>query len=400
MQVNKSRFNYIILSATILALTPFTKELGWFHFGGISLDLINQPFYIISFLVFFLYNKLFISKSELIIFIILFLIGSMNIVLFSLPVLPFIKQYLPIFIFYVTTRTILKYNNPLLVFDKYVKFSIYVALFGFFQLFLKQFGIHILSSYAYHGIDSLALEPSHYIIMVLPAFIYFYELKKFTWKFWLLGLSLLLTLKLTFFLAFITYYIIVNYKKFKILLFFVPILVFLSIQLIYLIPEMSWRIDSLMVFLQSGNTESIDNLTVFSFISNLQVAIKSFELTYGLGIGLGGHETLYTRYITSDMLSENWYGTNMKSAHCLLIRILSELGLPGLFILFMLFYKTLHIHNFQYKVIALASLSHFVTKFFKSGSYFDYGTIFFLVIIILMIGMDNQEYRVKKRENL
>jgi len=116
---------------------------------------------------------------------------------------------------------------------------------------------------------------------------------------------------------------------------------------------------------------------------------------------LGGHETTYQRNFTGvDIHSDKWYGTNMKSAHSLLIRVTSELGVLGLFILLMLFYKSFGIKNIEYQIIAWASLSHFVTKFYKSGSYFDYGTIFFLVIIITMIKLDKRTVSKIMDDNL
>jgi len=56
----------------------------------------------------------------------------------------------------------------------------------------------------------------------------------------------------------------------------------------------------------------------------------------------------------------------------------------------MLFYKSFKIKHLAYSTIAFASLSHFIAKSFKLGSYFDYGTIFFLIVIIISITKDKK----------
>ena len=388
---------YFTFAALFLPFTPFTKEIGLVKIAGVDLDILSYPFFVFSLLLFLFLGKISVSKKEAFIFTVVFLIGTVNVLIFEFPLISFFKQFVLVMSMYLVAKTIMKYRDPIEIFKKYVDYAVIAAWIGIAQTLLKLIGIHILSPYK--GLDSLALEPSHYIIMILPAFVYLLEKKAFNKKFFLLLLTLFLTFKLTFFLAIVTYFSIRNIYKFKKLVFILPILLLLSMYMVNHNIAFQKRINSAIKFTQTQDMSSIDNLTTFSFLSNLEVAKSNFIMTYGVGVGLGGHETTYIRNFKDiDIYSENWRGTNMKSAHSLLIRVFSELGILGLLILFMLFYKSYKIKHVEYKIIAWASLSHFVAKFFKSGSYFDYGTIFFLVMIIVIIQLDKKKTKEHCKE--
>jgi len=107
---------------------------------------------------------------------------------------------------------------------------------------------------------------------------------------------------------------------------------------------------------------------------------------------LGGHDTMYYRnlelFIETPFDNKFW-GINSKSAHSLLIRIISELGVIGILLLSIILIKSLQIKQTNLRAIALASYASFIAKFFKTGSYFEYGTIIFLVLILVSIKLDN-----------
>jgi len=171
----------------------------------------------------------------------------------------------------------------------------------------------------------------------------------------------------------------------------------LGIYIVSITPEFADRINTAIAYVESGNIEDVRNKTTFSFVSNLEVATVNFLDTYGLGVGLGGHETTYLRNFNMSVFSEHWYGLNYKSGHALTIRIISELGILGIMIFFMMFYKTLKIKDTIFRSIALASLGHFIATSFKLGSYLDYGTIFMFVMIITMIKLDRRKSKDIKK---
>lgn len=386
--LNKKRLN---IWGILLPFMAFTKEIGMVEIGGIQFDMIGYPFFLIAFFVFFLTRKLSFSKNELIVFSLIFISGIIVDILLNLPMSRLFKQFTPIFIMYFVAKVILIKNNPILVFEQYVKYAVIAAIIGIIQFLLKFIGILFLTGYSGYFIDSVALEPSHYVIMMLPSVLYFYLKKEFSWKFWLILTTILLTLKLTAFLSLGLFYIIINYRKiFKFILSGI-IVITIGFYIVETVPEFADRIMPVLVYFKSGKLEDVNNMTTFSFISNAEIAYDNFINTYGLGVGLGGHETTYIRNFNTPIYSDDWYGLNYKSAHALPIRIFSELGILGIYIFYMVFYKSLKIRSEIFKIIALSSLGHFIAKIFKLGSYFDYGSIFFLVTIIMMIILDKKE---------
>ncbi|WP_129367701.1 hypothetical protein [Lutibacter sp. HS1-25] len=147
----------------------------------------------------------------------------------------------------------------------------------------------------------------------------------------------------------------------------------------------------MIAYLNSRDLHDIENLTVFSFATNLELAISNFIRTFGFGVGLGGHETMYKYYFSLSEWDMYYMGINSNSAHSLTIRVISEMGIIGILIYFNLIKGTLKMKNFNFQIISFAALSHFIVKSIKLGGYLDYGTIFFLVIIVLLIQNDKKD---------
>jgi len=386
-----TRNKNLTLFASLLPFTIFTKELGMLSIGGIQFDFISYPFFIIVFLTYLLSNRITIRKTELLVFGYILTIGIVNIILFNLQVKPFIKQLFPILLIYFSIKTIFKYNNIIDIFKRYLELTLIVAFIGILQMALKLVGINFLTPLGGFYLDSIALEPSHYVLIVLPAIIYYMEKKEYHWKFFIIFLTLLLTFKITALVSIVVYVLLRNIRKLKKQLFFGSLMLIIFYYIINQIPEFSDRFYSMLTFLDTNNISNIQNLTTFSFVSNAQIAFGNFIRTYGFGIGLGGHEEMYYRYMTKHIFSQTAYGINAPSAHCLTLRIISELGIMGILLYVILFYKVTKIKNLEYSAIAWGSLGHFIGKSFKLGSYFDYGSLFFLLMIITAIKLDKEE---------
>lgn len=375
--------------AWFLPLTVFTIELGLVKIGGIQFDWISQPFFIIMFSIYVFAKKIIVNKYEFLFFIFLLIQGFINTYLFNLPRLNFFSEFIPILIIYYASKSIIQKYDIRLIFQQYVKFAYYAAIIGIIQFLLKLFfNIKFLTPYSSLGIDSVALEPSHYVLMVLPAAVYLYEKNVYTKQFYIILLTLILTFKLTALASIVLYLLFRHFQKIKKFVLLAPILVTASYFIILEFPDFSDRYFSLLKYFQTGNLNDIENLTSFSFASNLQVALTNLQKTIGFGIGLGGHETMYNRFIgqTSSFIWEE--GINAASAHSLSIRIISELGIIGVSLFIFLIIKVLKMPHSEYKIIALASLSHFIVKSIKLGGYFDYGTMFFFTLIIVALQLN------------
>ena len=376
----------------MLPATPFTKELGAVQIGNFWVDAISHTFFVLSFLVLFYHKKLYVSKSELIVFGSILLISLVNSTIFQLPVINVFKQFLPIFILYFVSKMIIECKGPQYIMEKYVDYALIASIIGFAQLILKLFGIKLLTIDLQLNLDSLAFEPSHYVVMTLPALMYLYETKRFNLKFYIIFLALVLTFKTTFLVSILTYAVLtnINFKKRSIII--LLIVGVIGTMSVVFNENVHHRFIHFFNFLLDWDISELKNLTIYSFMSNFHIAIENFIDTYGFGIGLGGHDTMYYRnlelFIETPFNNQFW-GMNSKSAHSLLIRIISELGVIGILLLSAIFIKSLQIKQANLRAIALASYASFIAKFFKTGSYFEYGTILFLVLILVSIKLDN-----------
>lgn len=382
----------------LLPFSAFTKELGMLNIGSINFDFISYPFFILSFVYFVFMQKVKISINDLLIFLVIFLIGYFNTYAFNLPLTLFLKQFIPIVIIYFTSKTILIIYGVESVFKRYVYFAYLAALFGLFQFVLKIFGILILTPFHALFLDSVALEPSHYVAMTLPAFVYWIEKKEYNNQFKVILLSLILTFKITAFVSIGVYFIFKNFDKVKYLIVALPIVVIVLYFIIINNINFSDRIFGMISYFETQDVRSVENGTVFSFATNFELALHNLKETYGLGIGFGGHETMYNYYFDTSSWGDLYYiGLNMKSAHSLLVRVISELGIIGLMIYYRIFKGSLSIKNMQYQMIAMAAVTHFISKAIKLGGYFDYGTLFFLTVSIVAIQMDKKLIRLKNK---
>jgi len=386
---------FMFFAALMLPLTPFTKELGQVQVLNFWVDAISHTFFVLSFIFFFFYKKLYISKTELIIFSSILLVSLLNTIFFELSIIIVFKQFLPIFILYFVSKTIIEEKGPEYIIEKYVNVAVFAAIIGFLQLVLKFLGIEFLTPDLQLNLDSLAYEPSHYVVMTLPALIYLYEKKCYSLKFFTILLSLIFTFKTTFMVSVFGYLVLTNIKfNIKALYTFLTIFTIGAIMVIF-VSEVQSRFMNFIQFLLYRDISNLLNLTVYSYVSNLHVAITNFVDTYGFGIGLGGHDATYYRnlqlYIESPY-NNKFLGFNSMSAHSLLVRVISELGILGILLWSILFIKSIKIKQNNLRIIALASCSAFIARFFKIGSYFEYGAILFLVLMIVSIKLDEERH--------
>jgi hypothetical protein len=311
----------------------------------------------------------------------------------ELEFFPFVKQFVPIIIITFSCYDIL-YRNKLKIkeiFELYVKISFYVAIFGIFQWLLSTFaGINILIKEP-GLLDSITYEPSHYAAVIVPATIYrLYFFRKNKIEGLILVLSLFLTFSLTSYVVLILTLLIPRIKLITIPL-VIGVLYISYILLPLAHPRIADRIEAVETTFSTGAYNFPGaNGTVVSFASNLDVAIATLRKSPIWGSGLGGHETMYYKYFEGKPFSKSHnFGLNYNSAHSLTIRILSETGLLG-FLAFLILLRKKYIQPIKndrnilmFHVISLACIGHFLSKSLKLGGYIDYGTPFFLTLLIV-----------------
>ena len=370
----------------IIVLSIFSKELFTYYINDFGIDFFG---YLSCIFIFLVYFKNFKTYTKLIYFLVfVFLTALCSVFIFNMPLFPVIKTFIPVVIIYTSNYYVLQKNNQWLdrIAKLYIKIAYYTAILGLLQFVLSIFGISILGGSLGRGIDSIAYEPSHYAAVIMPAVILtILQFKKYKLKAIILITALIGTVSLSAYLVLllvISFYFVNRYK----FVFILP-LILLSIQFLNNSnSSFNDRFQSSQNVLNGRVDITKANLTVLSFGTNLEVALFSIKKNPVWGSGIGGHKTMYDRYYkNSEFKNSDAYGINNVSAHSLFIRIVSEFGIIG-FIVYILMFLRLYIKKSKDKfhhIIFLACLSHFLVKLFKLGGYIDYGTPFFMCLLIV-----------------
>ena len=190
-----------------------------------------------------------------------------------------------------------------------------------------------------------------------------------------------------------------------VLIYFNPFYLIILIPAIYFfysnvfldVDRFQLRLRGFSDYFDKGRLDQVRSATSLSFLSNFEVAQYTIQKSPIIGSGLGGNEGMYDRYFETDIFRFHYlYGLNAPSAHNLLIRIFSELGLAGGLVYIYLLIKGLILNApVVYRLISIAALSHFLCRALKLGGYFDYATPFFVMIM----WFNFKEYRMIKNKN-
>ena len=380
LQIEQSKFpNWLIY---LFVATVFSKEIGSLTIAGIDYDMIGYSFCIIYFLR---YLRGLYLNSSLNYFLFFLLCSSLIAKAYlNLSLSPLFKQWIPFaLIFLVNYDFFARTANLKRIFKAYITVSYYTAIIGILQLGLKFFfGIKFLTGYATFFIDSVALEPSHYAALVLPACVYsFMRFKYDKWRSIIILLAAFGTFSSTTYVVMMLSLVFI-YLNPLYLIFILPLLYYLYNFVFLDFEKFSVRVDAMSAYFEGTSMDKITNATSISFISNLEAAQYTVKNSPLIGSGLGGHEEMYQRYLQFSPFRYHYlYGINAPSAHSQLIRILSEWGIAGTAFYFFFLVKMLILKSDgYYRMVSIACLSHFMCKFLKLGGYFDYGTPFFAML--------------------
>ena len=382
---NKKNIDLLVV---ILVASIFTRGISSARlFGVVDFDYISYPFFICAFLLIVVSTRF--SRNILLGVAIFLGMGFVANRYADYPFFDYLRYAVPIGIIYFTTYNLLRRKHLKKVFELYVNIATASAIFGIVQLLFKvAFGIKVLSNYSVIAIDSIALEPSHYVALIMPATIYsMLTLPNKKIRFYILLTALLLTMKLTAYAVLILMLIITNLNSLFFLVLILGILPFLYQNFFITNPEFAIRINQILDYAYARESEDPIHGTPLSLISNIEVALYSIKKNPLLGVGPGGHYWAYQEYFdqTAFLGRDYLYDLNARSGHSLSIRIASETGLIGFFTYIYLLGKNF-INNKELlyeRAISLGCISHFLVKSLKLGSYIDYGTPFFFCALLI-----------------
>ena len=131
--------------------------------------------------------------------------------------------------------------------------------------------------------------------------------------------------------------------------------------------------------------------TTFAFLSNVYVTSQSF-LTHPLtGIGIGGYAHAYDKYIgditgLGELASPDHdlsMELNRDDASSMFLRVLAELGAPGLALLLGFLAVCAHVRGVPYVAIRNSILPYLIVRMTRMGHYFTVELYFFVGIYLL-----------------
>jgi len=390
----------------------FIVFLGAFTLQNlISIDLnLAYLIYIVLFIYFFLYfEKLDIDIFIILIFVIISIFSLINIFFYNNNLTLFLKQIIGISFTYLVYNYLIKYNdyNIKKLFKVYLNIAFIIAFIGLFQEFSYLIGfvpgydLSWLKSISRTGtfgnlirINSLVGEPAGLALLLSPAF--FVSVNSLLTKDYNLlykhkSIIIILAMILTFsasgylgiiFSLFLLFY---NYGKFKNFLIGVLIVILIFSAMYNFIEPFKIRVDGSLSVVKGQRELETAGLSTFALFSNALVAFESFVNNPVFGSGLGSHEISYHKYINEviNVNSINMF-LNTKDANSLFLRIVSETGFFGIFLLLYFILKN-NIKrnrdntNFLW-IINNSILSLFFIKLLRSGHYFGGGFLFFVLL--------------------
>lgn len=253
--------------------------------------------------------------------------------------------------------------------------------------------IYALIAYALHitisgRLESWGGEPGDISLLTLPALIYYFHHKEISLRSILTLIAFILSESTASYVAlFITIsllLIVYNYKNLLKIILSLSIILSIGYTISNAISkEIPEKSNAMLKFQETINILQNDqinyyeleslNASTYAFITNLLVA-KSAPSRL-LGTGLGTHPINYKIEYPPQNTNYRLYGLNSNDAYSLTIRVFSELGYIGLFLLFFFLYR-----NFNSKsLFSFMAISYIINACITGGHYTANGGMLFFI---------------------
>lgn len=336
-----------------------------------------------------------------------------------------------VFLYYIAFSSILRLNNDNIrrFIDIYLKMCVVVASIGLFAVFFHIIGFQpgydfswFLNGWhiAYHGgmfglprAQSILGEPSH-AGYVMGAAIFFSMGRVFGHQKSFISLrGAIVVLLFTFLTGSVTVYVtflVAALLSFKLTIKKAITMIAIGggiIIIIVVVVRPDFRTiqykyeQTREIFAEEGQTKGITSSSYSLYVASL-ISKNTFKDSYGFGGGIGSFEYAYTRLIgeISSNIAEGHVG-NYQTGSSLLNRMLTELGLFGILLLLILFYKVVTgmiRFSGDQRVMHLALSVAFVPFLVRQGTYQNHGFALFLLLFLLNYrqAMEFYKNRIKR----
>ena len=328
------------------------------------------------------------------------------------PFFDFIKIFGGMFMSFTFYHYVLKYYqfNLLQLFSVYLKWSYIMSIIGIIQLVSYKIGFvygynfrWILNKWGVvEGgvfgirINSVFSEPSGLAAALAPAvFVSVYNIlhkKNFILSkraSLILIFTYIISSSSTAYIGLILIFVLVTMSiKFRYLLIGIGIGILFFTSFYSISNEFKSRVDS-SIGLWVYQDYSIDNTNTSSFVlyNNMHVALESVKENPFFGTGLGSFKAAYDKHSLTKNIEVIAYDFEFNTAdgNSLLVRILVELGLVGMFIMLVLMIKGfIYLRTeeelIQYRIISQAILILIFLNLLRQGNYFLNGFPLFILM--------------------
>ncbi len=400
----KSLLNILLISNVFLS-----GFASWITIFNVTFEFyLGYIFILISILYYFIrYQNLYVNRTFLTVIFILVFFSIINVLTDHNHITLLLKQIIGISITATSYYMLIKINNYNVckLYSIYIKFAFVIALIGLIQQFFHLSGLNDLSrfynmipkwrlttadSLVFVRINSILPEPSHFAAAIVPAtctsLIYILSGEKS-----FLNKSMALTFIFASVLSFsIIGYIsillgIISSLKFRTRFKYIPIIIILPILFssIYFIPDFKNRIGNSIDYIGGKMRLEVVNYSTYAIVSNAYVSYEVFKSNPVYGHGLGSHPVTYDSIISSFTWRKN-VDVNRLDAGSLFLRLISETGLIGLFVVLYFigkFYLQGTNSTTLNKKIIIANNSIFclfVLSLIRQGHYFYNGLFLFV----------------------
>lgn len=265
----------------------------------------------------------------------------------------------------------------------YLKLSVWVASIGYLLMLL---GININDG----RLQSIFKEPAHYAIVVVPACYYLLKTKKYL-SFTIVFGSLILSQSSIGYIGCALMFILTNIslKRVKYFLITIPLLIIAFIFVYNNFIFLKLRVDDTYETLSAVNTgifKPQTNQSSYAILSNAFIANKNVQ-DHPFGSGLGSHFHMHTKVYLKQMRPPPFLVTlksekiNAPDAASLFLRLISETGIIGFFLIVYLLYLSSKSYLSDNHYFAQGIFIYLLLKLFRDGHYFPPEFFFFIWMI-------------------
>jgi hypothetical protein len=271
----------------------------------------------------------------------------------------------------------------------YCQFAMGIVLLGF-ALFIARH-LHLLPPGRDGRLTSIYQEPSLFIYITLPAFgIYtnaFLRDQRFKLEVGLFFFAYVLADSALGFLGILVMAFFAALPRLTLwrMLAFSLVTATVLVGLFFASWNFRVRVIDTVVGIATMNISSVNSST-FAVLSNAYVTVKTFMSNPLIGVGIGGYQFAYTRYvgaISATVQDPDLITLNMFDASSLFFRTAAEMGLLGLIALIGFLVVCSRVRGDQHIAIRNALMPYMLIRMGRLGAWFSCELYFFIGLFLL-----------------